>query len=575
MEQPLKAIFKVDDIMFKEILINVGEEETRVAVLENRVPVEMYIERSPNQRLVGNIYKGRVENVLPGMQAAFVDIGLEKNSFLYIEDAVPVRSNESGHGRGSSGNICDMLKQGQELIVQIVKEPIGTKGARVTTHITLPGRYLVLMPTVDYIGVSRRIEDERERERLRELAGRIKHGGMGVIVRTVAEGVEEDELSLDVIMLTNLWRKIITKSSHGPVPNLLHRDLELVQRILRDAFTSDVDRLTIDSHYEYEKILDLMEILGPQLKTKIFLEERGNIFEEQSIDADLEKALKRKVWLRCGGYIVIDQAEALTAVDVNTGKYVGSTNLEDTVLKTNLEAAVEIARQLRLRNIGGIIIVDFIDMNREEHRRQVLDVLEEEIHKDKTKTNILGITQLGLVEMTRKKVRPSLDEVLQKACPYCEGRGKVLSEETVGINIKQQIYQMARQTGAETILVEANPLVAARLIGSGGVNLRELEGRTGKSLYIRGSAEHHIESVTMRPLHDQADIKAHVLPVKNGQVLEVRVEEPHVNNINDGIARVDGFILDIEGAGSRVGQNVAIEVSKVFRTYAKAKLLKG
>lgn len=563
--------------MFKEILINVGDEETRVAVLENRIPVEMYIERSPNQRLVGNIYKGRVENVLPGMQAAFVDIGLEKNSFLYVEDAAPVRGSDAGHGQGAAigANICDILKQGQNLIVQIVKEPIGTKGARVTTHITLPGRYLVLMPTVDYIGISRRINDERERDRLREMAARVKPRGMGVIVRTVAEGVDEEELVLDVNMLTNLWRKILNRSSHGPVPNLLHRDLELVQRILRDAFTPDVDRLTIDSRYEYEKILDLLDIVGPQLKTKVFLEERDNIFEEHNIDAELEKALKRKVWLRCGGYIVIDQAEALTAVDVNTGKYVGSTNLEDTVLKTNLEAAVEIARQLRLRNIGGIIIVDFIDMTREEHRRQVLEVLEEEIRKDKTKTNILGITQLGLVEMTRKKVRPSLAEVLQKACPYCEGRGKVLSEETVGINIKQQIYQMARQTGAETILVEANPLVAARLIGSGGANLRELEARTGKNLYIRGTAEHHIESVTMRPLYDQADIKAHVLPVKPGQVLEVKVEEPHANNMHDGIARVNGFILDIEGAGSLVGETVAIEVNKVFRTYAKAKVIKA
>ncbi len=562
--------------MFKEILINVGEEETRVAVLENRVPVEIYIERSPNQRLVGNIYKGRVENVLPGMQAAFVDIGLEKNSFLYIEDALPVR-NANGHGHGATlgTNICDILKQGQELIVQIVKEPIGTKGARVTTHITLPGRYLVLMPTVDYIGISRRIADERERERLKEMAARVKPSGMGVIVRTVAEGVDEEELSIDVDMLTSLWRKILNRSTHGPIPNLLHRDLELVQRILRDAFTPDVDRLTIDSRYEYEKILDLLDIVSPQLKTKVFLEERDNIFEEHNIDAELEKALKRKVWLRCGGYIVIDQAEALTAVDVNTGKYVGSTNLEDTVLKTNLEAAVEIARQLRLRNIGGIIIVDFIDMTMEEHRRQVLEVLEEEIRKDKTKTNILGITQLGLVEMTRKKVRPSLAEVLQKPCPYCEGRGKVLSEETVGINIKQQIYQMARQTGAETILVEANPLVAARLIGSGGANLRELEARTGKNLYIRGSAEHHIEAVTMRPLYDQADIKARVLPVKPGQVLEVRIEEPHVNNINDGIARVNGFVLDIEGAGSLVGETVTIEVNRVFRTYAKAKLLKA
>jgi ribonuclease G len=445
----------------------------------------------------------------------------------------------------------------------------------VTTHITLPGRYLVLMPTVDYIGISRRIEDERERDRLRGMAARIKPEGMGVIVRTVAEGVDEDELRLDINMLAGLWRKIVNRSNHGPVPNLLHRDLELVQRILRDTFTEDVDRLIIDSRYEYEKILDLLDILGPRLKVKVFLEERNNLFVENNIDAELEKALKRKVWLKCGGYIVIDQAEALTAVDVNTGKYVGSTNLEDTVLKTNLEAAVEIARQLRLRNIGGIIIVDFIDMSREEHRQQVLEVLEEEIRKDKTKTNILGITQLGLVEMTRKKVRPSLAEVLQKTCPYCEGRGKVLSEETVGINIRQQIYQMARQTAADTILVEANPLVAARLIGSGGSNLRELEARIGKNLYIRGSTEHHIESVTMRPLYDQADIQAHTLPVKPGQVLEVKVEEPHANNFNDGIARINGFILDIEGAGSLVGETVPVEVNKVFRTYAKARLIKA
>jgi ribonuclease G len=564
--------------MFKEILINVGEEETRVAVLENKVLVEMYIERSPNQRLVGNIFKGRVENVLPGMQAAFVDIGLEKNAFLYVEDAIPARTPDSGQNQGNSTmatNICDILKHGQELIVQIVKEPIGTKGARVTTHITLPGRYLVLMPTVDYIGISRRIEDERERDRLRGMAARIKPEGMGVIVRTVAEGVDEDELRLDINMLAGLWRKIVNRSNHGPVPNLVHRDLELVQRILRDTFTEDVDRLIIDSRYEYEKILDLLDILGPRLKVKVFLEERNNLFVENNIDAELEKALKRKVWLKCGGYIVIDQAEALTAVDVNTGKYVGSTNLEDTVLKTNLEAAVEIARQLRLRNIGGIIIVDFIDMSREEHRQQVLEVLEEEIRKDKTKTNILGITQLGLVEMTRKKVRPSLAEVLQKTCPYCEGRGKVLSEETVGINIRQQIYQMARQTAADTILVEANPLVAARLIGSGGSNLRELEARIGKNLYIRGSTEHHIESVTMRPLYDQADIQAHTLPVKPGQVLEVKVEEPHANNFNDGIARINGFILDIEGAGSLVGETVPVEVNKVFRTYAKARLIKA
>ncbi|GBF34875.1 cytoplasmic axial filament protein CafA [Desulfocucumis palustris] len=561
--------------MFREIVINVGDEETRAAMLEDRVPVEIFIERSVNQRLVGNIYKGRVENVLPGMQAAFVDIGLEKNAFLYVEDAMPARSPD---GQGSSSalgaNICDILKHGQEIIVQIVKEPIGTKGPRVTTHITLPGRYLVLMPTVDYIGISRRIENEKERERLKELAGRVKPEGMGVIVRTVAEGVDGEDLAQDIALLNKLWKKIVQRAGHGPVPNLLHRDLELIQRILRDVFTEDVDRLTIDSRYEYEKILDLLDITGSRLKFKVVLEERDDIFRDYGIDQELDKALKRKVWLKCGGYIVIDQAEALSAIDVNTGKFVGSTNLEDTVLRTNLDAAVEIARQLRLRNIGGIIIVDFIDMLKEEHRQQVLQVLEEEIKKDKTKTNILGITQLGLVEMTRKKVRPSLGEVMQRPCPYCEGRGKVLSEETVGIHFKNQIYQMARQTTAETILVEANPLVAARLIGSGGANLRELEQRTGKNVYIRGSQGQHIESVSVRPSYDKSDIQAQTLAVQPGQVLEVRVEEPHVTNIHDGIARVDGFILDIEGAGSLVGESVPVEVTKVYRTYAKARLIK-
>jgi ribonuclease G len=559
--------------MLKEIVVNVGEEETRVAVLEDKVLVEIYIERSINQRLVGNIFKGRVENVLPGMQAAFVNIGLEKNAFLYVEDALPSNSPE---GSGQTGytlgaNICDILRQGQEIMVQIVKEPIGTKGPRVTTHITLPGRFLVLMPTVDYIGISRRIESERERERLKDLANRVKPEGMGAIVRTVAEGIEEEELRQDIALLTKLWRKILSRSAHGTVPNVVHRDLELVQRILRDVFTEDVDRLILDSRYEYEKVLEFIDISDPRLKLKVFLDERENIFTEYGIEQEIEKALKQKVWLKCGGYLIIDQCEALTVIDVNTGKYVGTTNLEDTVLKTNLEAASEIARQLRLRKIGGIVIVDFIDMSEEVHRNEVLQALEEEIKKDKTKTNILGITQLGLVEMTRKKVRPSLSEVLQKPCPYCEGRGKVLSEETLGINYKNQIYNVARQTTAQTILVEANPLVAARLIGSGGASLRDLESKTGKSLYIRGSTSHHIESITIRPLQDNEEIHANTLPVKPGEVLEVTVEEPHVTNYHDGIARVNGFILDIEGAGAMVGETIPVEVSKVYRTYAKAR----
>lgn len=559
--------------MLKEIVINAREEETRVAVLEDRVPMEIYIERSHNQRLVGNIFKGRVENVLPGMQAAFVDIGLEKNAFLYVEDAQPSRNPEAGNNPGVSVNIGDILKQGQEIIVQIVKEPIGTKGPRVTTHITLPGRYLVLMPTVDYIGISRRIESEKERERLKDLANRVKPEGMGVIVRTVAEGVCEEEFRQDVLVLSKLWRKIQSRSTSTSAPNLLHRDLELIQRILRDVFSEDVDRLTMDSRSEYEKTLEILDMIDPKLKLKVFLDERENIFEDFGISVELEKALKRRVWLKCGAYLVIDQAEALTAIDVNTGKFVGSTTLEDTVLKTNLDAAVEIARQLRLRNIGGIIIIDFIDMVEEEHRNQVLVTLEEEIKKDKTKTNILGITQLGLVEMTRKKVRPSLAEVIQKSCPYCEGRGKVLSEETVSIQLKSQIYQLSRQTMAETILVEANPVVAARLIGAGGVHLRELEQKTGKNLYIRGSATHHLEQVSIKPLSNQEEVSEQTVPVKAGEIIEVKVAEPHISNTNDGIARLEGFIIDVEGGGCLVGEVVSVEVVKVHRTYAKARLV--
>lgn len=559
--------------MFKEIIIHAGEEETKVAVLEDDVVMEVYIERSLAQRLVGNIFKGRVENVLPGMQAAFVDIGLEKNAFLYVEDALAPRAWNGNHGEAAA-NISAILKRGQEIIVQVVKAPIGSKGPRVTTHVTLPGRYLVLMPTMDYIGVSRRISSEKERERLKALAAQVKPQGMGLIVRTVAEGVDEGELQQDVSILTRLWNKILTRAKNSIAPSLIHRDLELSQRILRDLFTEDVDRLIVDSRYEYEKIMDILEIISPRLRAKVTLEIRNNIFKDYGIDQEIEKALKRKVWLKSGGYIVIDQLEAFTAIDVNTGKFVGTVDLEDTVLKTNLEAAGEIARQVRLRNIGGIIIIDFIDMQKEENRRRVLAALEDEFKKDKTKTNILGITELGLLELTRKKVRPSLAEILQRPCPYCDGRGKVLSEETVGIHIKSQIYDLARRTAANTILVEAHPHVAARLIGSGGTNLRDLERQTGKNIYIRGSQTQHIESVSIRPLYDQAEIRAQSLPVHPGQLLEVKIEEPHATKGEDGIARINGFVLDIEGAGSLVGETVPVEIGKVYRTYARARLVR-
>ncbi len=563
--------------MLREIIINFADDETRAALLEDGTAVEFFIERSDSQRLVGNIYQGKVENVLPGMQAAFINIGLEKNAFLYVEDAVASRSPGHDEGRSVLGdvNISDFLKRGQDIMVQIIKDPIGTKGPRVTRYITLPGRYLVLMPTVEYVGVSRRIENEKERERLKALGEKVREDNLGLIVRTMASGATEEELRQDFQLLYKLWKKVILRSENGSVPNLLHRDLELIQRILRDTFTENIERLTIDSRFGYEKILDLLDITGSDMKIKVVLDDREDIFNHYGLDEELDRALRRKVWLKCGGYIVIDQTEALTVIDVNTGKFVGSTtHLEDTVLKANLEAAVEISRQLRLRNIGGIIVVDFIDMLEEEHRRQVLQILEDETRKDRTKVNILGITHLGLVEMTRKKTRFSLSEVLQKQCPYCEGKGKVLSEETMSIYFKNQIQQLARSTPADDILVEANPLVAARLIGSGGINLRDLEQRTGKNVYIRGSQGQHIESVMVRPLYDNEQVnQKNVVAVKPGQVLELRILEPHSANLKDGIARKDGFIIDVLNAGSLVGEIVTVKIIEVFRTYAKASLV--
>jgi len=558
--------------VYKEIIVHVDDQETSVAVLEDQRLAEVYLERSLNQRLVGNIYKGKVENVLPGMQAAFVDIGLEKNAFLYVEDALSGYQYQMVDGE-TDLSINDVIKQGQEIIVQIVKEPIGTKGARVTRNITLPGRNLVLMPNASYVGVSRRIEDEEERERLRQMAEKVKPEDMGLIVRTVADGIQEEEMAEDVHNLVNLWKHIKNRSSRQAAPSLLHKDLELIQRILRDLFNEGVDRLLVNSRLTYEKVLEALNLIAPGLRNKVTLVRDENLLDKYGVRQQLAGALERKVWLKCGGYIVIDQMEALTAIDVNTGKYVGSKNLEETVLKTNLEAAVEIARQIRLRNIGGIIIIDFIDMTDNEHREQVLAALAEELKHDKTRTNVLGLTQLGLVELTRKKVRQSLRSIMQKDCPYCNGSGKVLSEDTVSFRVRRDILDTAERSPAPAIFVQANPQVAAHLIGSGGTGLRALEQETGKQILIQGREEIHIEEVVIRTVFDQNEIDRLAVPVMVGEEFSVKVEEPHAANPYDGIGRVQGFVLDIQGGGALVGQEARVKITKVFRTYARAKIV--
>jgi len=565
--------------MSKEIVVDVDRDQIRVAVLEDKELVELYIEKINNERIVGNIYKGKVANVLPGMQAAFVDIGLEKNSFLYIGDVNTASGPESSEVAEvieglKKVSIRDVLKVGQETLVQVVKEPIGSKGARVSTNITLPGRYLVLMPTVDYIGVSRRIEDEEERNRLKALADEIRPPHMGVIVRTVAEGVGKEELKADMEMLMNKWQTILQKQKECTPPKLIYKEMNLTARIVRDLFTPEVKKFYINSISEYEKVMEHLAFSSPALRDRVSIY-RGqeDIFDYFNIESEIERALQRKVWLKCGGYIVIDKTEALTVIDVNTGKFVGSVDLEDTVLKTNMEAAREIARQLRLRDIGGIIIIDFIDMTSQEHQKMVLSALAEELKKDRTKTHILGLTQLGLVEMTRKKVRQSLDEVLEKTCPYCDGKGRILSEDTMAKKVERELSRIFSNRKCEAVLLEVHPLVASVIIGSGGAKLNQLEQKYDKFIYIKGKDGLHPEEIRIKAVGSKTKLENLAMPVKEGQIVDVIIEEIHVINPNDGIARVDGYIIDVEEGANFLGERVKVQITKTYRTYAKGRLI--
>lgn len=418
--------------MINEMIVDVDSEEIRVGILEDKELVEIHIERTSQQGLVGNIYRGKVSTVLPGMQAAFIDIGYEKNAFLYVGDAIQQKEfsdDEIDYRDYAEYNISDILKVGQEITVQVIKEPVGTKGPRVSTHITLPGRNLVLLPNADYIGISRRIESETERQKLKKIAEKLKPDNMGLIVRTASEGKEESDFVEDVSFLTKLWDKIKKTESSGAVPRCIHKDINLIYRSVRDLFTASVDKFIINDEKEYLKVLELVEMISPVLKKRVELfSKEYKIFDYYQIETKIERALSRKVWLKSGGYIIIDRTEALTVIDVNTGKFVGGNNLEDTVLKTNIEATKEIAKQLRLRDIGGIVIIDFIDMNNNEHQQMVLDSLRQSLKSDRTKTIVLGMTALGLVEMTRKKIRQELSSVMNSNCPCCEGTGKILNQ---------------------------------------------------------------------------------------------------------------------------------------------------
>jgi ribonuclease G len=431
--------------MKREIIVNASMVETRVAVLEDGQLAELMIGDSKNQGVAGNIYKGRVLKILPGMQAAFVDLGLSKDAFLYVRDIYEdieeyeqfLAAGEEGEvetirsapppkrsARSGQTSIEELLQEGQEVLVQVAREPLGTKGARITSHITLPGRFLVYMPTEQHIGVSRKIENEAERTRLRKIVQELSNGTEGIIVRTAGMGKKRDEIAADLEFLRSLWRKIRARAESFTPPALVQRDLDLVFRIFRDLFTKEVTRLVVDSPAEYERCLEFVESLFPDLRSHLFLyTEDEPIFRSFGVEREIEKALRPKVWLKSGGYIIIEETEALVSIDVNTGRYVGKHDFEETVFRTNLEAAREIARQVRLRDLGGIIIIDFIDMARQEHRDRVLHEIKESLKSDRSPTNVALLSELGLVEMTRKRVKQGLIQSLSISCPACSGTG--------------------------------------------------------------------------------------------------------------------------------------------------------
>jgi len=462
--------------MSKEILINVTPQETRVAILENGILNDLYIERSRSRGLVGNVYKGKVVRVLPGMEAAFVEIGLEKAAFLHVSDVASKdkNSNETVH-------VGQLLREGQEILVQVLKDQLGTKGARLTTNITIPSRYLVFMPNADNIGVSSRIENEEDRERLKnnllEQEHRIKDAGY--ILRTAAEVADKEAIASDIKYLNRLWENI-TNTAQVKAGKVVHKDLPLYLRVLRDMADEDLEVIRVDSRETSLIMMEFAEKYVPEVADFIehYPGERP-VFDLHGVEDEIQKGLERKVQLKSGGYLIIDQTEAMTTIDVNTGGFVGSRNLEETIFKTNLEAAQGIARQLRLRNLGGIVILDFIDMLEEEHKRQVMRALEKALEKDHARTSISEVSALGLVEMTRKRTRESLEHVLCDTCPTCEGRGSIKTAETVCYEIFGEILREARQFDAKELLVLAAQDVVDLLVDEESSSLAELEDFIG------------------------------------------------------------------------------------------------
>jgi ribonuclease G len=585
-------------------LVSVDRGETRVALLERAgepaarpaaattrrrrrtanpgagyAVAELYLERRGNRSIVGNIYKGRVDNVLPGLEAAFVDIGLDKNGFLHVDEIVLPGVEAPRRGRGSgrdAAQIGDLLAPGQDIVVQVVKDPLKTKGARLSMDLTIAGRYMVLAPYGEGVGVSRRL-DERERERLRKEAAKLELQGAGAIIRTAAQGAKRADLERELLYLFKLNEVLRKRVAETDAPALVFQEADLSVRVVRDIYSGEFERAIVDDAKQHHRLVSFFSRTAPELVdlVELWSEERP-LFEAFGVDRVLDSTLSRRVDLPSGGYLVIDYAEALTVIDVNSGSFTGkgkSARLEDTITKTNLEAAAEVVRQLRLRDIGGIIVIDFIDMARARNRDAVLTTLRKALDEDRTKTFVVEISPLGLVEMTRQNVTEGVREIMTRPCPTCHGEGVIKSEETIAIEFERRMRELAPKVSEEALLIQMNPRVSQEFTGHDARVLRAVEAQTGKWFHFEGSEGLPLDHFAVLMEADRQQVLERSLPFREGEEVYLEIVEPHMYSAGDAVAKVDGYIICVRGADTAVGQKRLVRIEQVGRTEAVAVLI--
>jgi ribonuclease G len=538
---------------------------------------ELYIERRGGRSIVGNIYKGKVDNVLPGLEAAFVDIGLEKNGFLHVDEIVlpGVEAPKRGHGGGRK--IADLLQPAQEIVVQVVKDPLKTKGARLSMEVTIAGRYMVYAPTGEGVGVSRRLED-KERERLRRQTAKLEIGTGGVIIRTAAHGAQRADFERELLYLHKLHEVLMKRVEDTQAPAMVFQEADLSVRVVRDIFSEHFERAIVDDEQQHRRLVSFFARTAPELVERVELwEEPEPLLDAYKVTEAIDGVMSRRVDLPSGGYLMIDYAEALTVIDVNSGSFIGrgkGAALEDTITKTNLEAAEEVVNQLRLRDIGGIIVIDFIDMARARNRDAVMKTLRRTLDEDRTKTFTAEISRLGLVEMTRQNVTEGVREIMSRPCPTCSGEGVIRSEETIAIEFERMLRDVVvEHPDAEAFLVQINPRVTAQFTGQGSRVLHALEAQTGRSFHFEGSEGLVLDHFAITFQGTREEVEERALPFREGDEVLVDIVEPHMYDVDDAVAKLDGYIISIAGAARHVGEKRMVRIETVGRTAANALLL--